>query len=170
MNSKYLIALSLMAGSGITLPASATDQPAAKQSGTEIVIAAPPKGKGQVVFFRKGGFVGAGVGCSLHENGVKLSTLGAGKYFVLIEDPGKHAFMTHSEAKDVLSLEVEPDETQYVTCSIKMGMMVGRPDIRPATAEEFRAMKALKLVDSTKLGDPSVNAATANPTQAASTK
>jgi hypothetical protein len=49
-------------------------------------------------------------------------------------------------------------------------MMVGRPDIRPATAEEFRAMKALKLVDSTKLGDPSVNAATANPTQAASTK
>ena len=70
----------------------------------------------------------------------------------MVTEPGRHEFTVKSEAKDVLALEVEPDETQYASCKIKMGIMVGRPDIRPATEAEFRAAKKLKMVDADDMG------------------
>jgi hypothetical protein len=116
-----------------------------------ISIPAPPAGKGQIVFFRPGG-MGFAVGCSVHEKGQKVSSLGAGKYFVMVAEPGRHEFAVKSEAKDMLALEVEADETQYATCKIKMGIMVGRPDIRPSTESDFRAAKKLKMVDAEDMG------------------
>lgn len=118
----------------------------------DMVIPAPPPGKGQILFYRKGGFAGAAVACSVHENGQKVSSLGGGKYFIMVTDPGKHEFTVKTEAKDVLTLEVEADETQFVQCKIKMGFMVGRPDIRPSTEAEFRGMKKFKLVDDDDMG------------------
>lgn len=116
-----------------------------------IAIPAPPAGKGQIVFFRPGG-MGFALGCSVNENGQKVSSLGAGTYFIMVTDPGKHAFSVKSEATDTLALEVEADETQYAKCKIKMGIMVGRPDIAPATETEFRAVKRLKMVDADDMG------------------
>ncbi|HOB15172.1 MAG TPA: hypothetical protein PKN09_13100 [Novosphingobium sp.] len=118
----------------------------------DIFIPAPPPGKGQILFYRKGGLGGAAVACSVHENGQKVSSLGGGKYFIMVTDPGKHEFTVKTEAKDVLTLEVEPDETQFAQCKIKMGIMVGRPDIRPSTEAEFRGMKKFKLVDDEDMG------------------
>lgn len=118
----------------------------------DIVIPAPPPGKGQILFYRKGGFAGSAVACSVHEGGQKVSSLGGGRYFVMVADPGKHEFTVKTESKDVLALEVEPDETQFVQCKIKMGIMVGRPDIRPSTEAEFRGMKKFKLVDDDDMG------------------
>ena len=118
----------------------------------QIFIPAPPAGKGQVVFYRKGGLSGAAVACSVHEGGQKVSSLGGGRYFVMVADAGKHEFTVKTEAKDVLALEVEPDETQFVECKIKMGFMVGRPDIRPSTEATFRSMKKFKLVDDEDMG------------------
>ncbi|MBI1178956.1 MAG: hypothetical protein GC201_00255 [Alphaproteobacteria bacterium] len=117
-----------------------------------IALPAPPSGKGQIVFFRSGGLGGAAVACSVHENGPKVSSLGGGRYFIMVADPGRHEFTVKTEAKDVLALEVEPDETQFASCTIKMGILVGRPDIRPATEEEFRKHKHLKLVDDDDMG------------------
>lgn len=125
---------------------------AADKASTAIAIPAPPAGKGQIVFFRSGTFVGAAMGCAVHENGQKVSSLGAGKYFIMVADPGKHEFTVKSEAKDVLALEVEPDETQFAACKIKMGIMVGRPDIRPATEAEFRALGDPDMVDVEDMG------------------
>ena len=116
-----------------------------------VAIPAPPAGKGQIVFFRPGG-MGFAVGCSVNENGQKISSLGAGKYFIMVADPGRHEYSVQSEAKDVLALEVEPDETQFASCKIKMGIMVGRPDIKPATEAEFRAQKNPKMVDADDMG------------------
>lgn len=116
-----------------------------------IAIPAPPPGKGQIVFFRPGG-MGFAMGCSVNENGQKVSSLGAGKYFVMVADPGKHEFSVKSEAKDALTLLVEPDETQFAKCKIKMGIMVGRPDIQPSSEQEFREQKKLKLVDTDDMG------------------
>jgi Protein of unknown function (DUF2846). len=121
-------------------------------SGDAITIPAPPKGKGQVVFYRKGGLMGAAVACTVHENGAKVSSLSGGKYVVVVAEPGRHEYSVKTEATDKLAVEVEPDETQFVGCKIKMGMMVGRPDIRPSTEAEFRAMKSLKLVDADDMG------------------
>lgn len=96
--------------------------------------------------------LGFAIGCSVNENGQKVSSLGAGKYFIMVADPGRHEFTVKTEAKDVLALEVEPDETQFAKCRMKMGLMVGRPDIAPSTEAEFRAAKGLKLVDADDMG------------------
>ncbi|WP_374530291.1 DUF2846 domain-containing protein [Novosphingobium sp.] len=118
----------------------------------QIQIPAPPAGKGQIVFFRKGGLGGAAVACSVHENGQKVSSLGGGRYFIMVTEPGRHEFTVASEAKDTLALEVEADETQFAQCKIKMGIMVGRPDIRPSSETEFRGMKKFKMVDADDMG------------------
>lgn len=116
-----------------------------------IAIPAPPEGQGQVVFFRPGG-TGFALGCSVNENGQKVSSLGAGRYFVMVARPGRHEFTVQSEAKDSLALEVEAGETQYATCRIKMGIIVGRPDLAPSTEAAFRKHAKLKLVDAEDMG------------------
>lgn len=116
-----------------------------------IAIPAPPEGQGQVVFFRSGG-MGLALGCSVNENGQKVSSLGAGRYFVMVARPGRHEFTVKSEAKDTLALEVEAGETQYATCRIKMGIIVGRPDLAPSTEAAFRKNGKLKLVDADDMG------------------
>jgi len=146
MYHKHIIAAAV-ALSAIASPAIARD----KKDAAPIAIPAPPAGKGQIVFYRPGG-MGFAMGCSVNENGQKVSSLGAGKYFIMVADPGRHEFSVKSEAKDRLALEVEPDETQYASCKIKMGLMVGRPDIRPATEAEFRGHQGLKMVDAEDMG------------------
>lgn len=133
-------------------PALAAEQKAESQLATAIVIPPPPAGQGQVVFWRKGGFAGSAVACSVHEAGQKVSSLGGGRYFILATTPGRHEFTVQTEAKDVLALEVESGETQFASCKIKMGMFVGRPDIRPATEAEFRAAGHFKMVDADDMG------------------
>lgn len=122
-----------------------------KEETVPIALPAPPPGKGQIVFYRPGG-MGFAIGCSVNENGEKISSLGAGKYFILVTDPGTHEYSVKSEATDTLPLLVEPDETQFAMCKIKMGIMVGRPDIRPSTEADFRNEKKLKMVDADDMG------------------
>jgi hypothetical protein len=124
----------------------------AAEKATPVEIAAPPAGKGQIVFYRPGG-MGFALGCQVNENDVRVSALGAGKYFTHVAEPGKHSFMVSSEAKDVLNVEVEPDETQYVRCKIKMGIMVGRPNLEPSTKADFdKVSHKLKPVDAEDMG------------------
>ena len=139
-------ALAVSAMFALSAPAMASDAPVAP-----IALPKPPPGKGQIVFFRPGA-MGFAIGCSVNENGQKVSSLGSGKYFVMVTTPGRHEFTVKSEAKDTLALEVESDETQFASCKIKMGVMVGRPDLRPATEEEFRKNAKLKLVDADDMG------------------
>lgn len=122
-----------------------------KEPPPPIALTTPPAGKGQIVFFRPGG-MGFAIACSVNEHGQKVSSLGAGKYFVMVADPGRHEFLVKSEAKDALAVEVEPDETQFVFCQIKMGVLVGRPDISPSTEEEFRKHPKMDLVDDDDMG------------------
>lgn len=147
--SKFAFAAAALAM--IATPALAKDKKDDKAKAAPIALPAPPAGKGQIVFFRPGG-AGFAIGCSVNEKGQKVSSLGAGKYFIMVTEPGRHEFTVKSEAKDVLALEVEADETQYASCKIKMGILVGRPDIRPSTEAEFRAAKNLKMVDAEDMG------------------
>lgn len=153
MNFKLTTTFAAIAALSLTAtPALAKDQTdKEKSAAAPIAIPAPPAGKGQIVFFRPGG-MGFALGCSVNENGQKLSSLGAGKYFILVTTPGKHEYTVKSEAKDTLALEVEADETQYAKCRIKMGIMVGRPDLAPATEAEFREKGGLKMVDDDDMG------------------
>lgn len=146
---KYLVALAVAAAAPVAMVASA---PAAlAQAEGEFKIPTPPAGKGQVIFYRTGGISGAALGCAVFDVGAedKLSSLGAGKYFVLVSDPGPRSFTVKSlETKDAMTLEIEEGETQFVRCKIKSGFMSGRADIAPSNESEFRSKyKTAKLVD-----------------------
>ncbi|MFO6448520.1 hypothetical protein ACLBKU_15405 [Erythrobacter sp. NE805] len=154
--NKYFAAIALAVAAPFALTAAA---PAAlaQQADAELKIPPPPPGKGQVLFYRTGGLSGAALGCAVFDVGAadKLSSLGAGKYFILVSEPGPRSFTVKSlETKDALTLEIEPDETQFVRCKIKAGFMSGRADIAPSTEKEFREKhKNPKLVDAEDMSD-----------------
>jgi hypothetical protein len=154
---KMLTALALVAAAPVVMIAAAPAALAEEMAEGELVIPTPPEGKGQVVFYRTGGLSGAALGCAVFDVGVadKLSSLGAGKYFILVSEPGPRSFTVKSlETKDALKLEIEPDETQFVRCKIKTGFMSGRADIAPSTEAEFRAKhKNPKLVDAEDMSE-----------------
>ncbi len=131
----------------LTSPASADSSvPAA----TEIPV--PPAGKGEVVFFRSGTFIGSAISCAVSENGQKVSSLPPGDYFIAVAEPGKHTYLVSSEATDRLTVQVEADEIQYASCHIKMGIMAGRPALAPESEAAFKAKK-YKLVAAAKMGE-----------------
>jgi len=149
-----IVTLTALALAMLATPAVAKDKDKAKAEAVpteSIVIPTPPSGKGQILFFRPGG-TGFAIGCSVNENGQKISSLGAGRYFIMVATPGRHEYTVKSEAKDTLALNVEDGETQYASCKIKMGIMVGRPDIRPSTRDDFLKTKKLKMVDADDMG------------------
>ena len=104
------------------------------------LVGAPAEGMGQVVFFREKKFTGAAVKYKVREGETELGKLSSGTYFVASVAPGTHQYTVHSEAKDVLTLEVEAGETYYVQGSITMGFMAGRPNLSPADEAAFNAM------------------------------
>lgn len=152
---KFLAAVAIATAAPVAMMASA---PAAlAQAEAEFVIPTPPEGKGQVIFYRTGGLSGAALGCAVFDSGAtdKLSSLGAGRYFVLVSDPGPRSFTVKSlETKDAMALEIEPGETQFVRCKIKSGFMSGRADIAPSNEGEFRKRYSNpKLVDADDMAE-----------------
>lgn len=103
-------------------------------------IGAPPAGKGQIVFFREKKFVGGAVSYKVREGENELGKLSNGTYFVSVVEPGAHEYTVHSEAKDILNLEVEAGETYYVTGGITMGVFAGRPNLSPSDQAAFDAL------------------------------
>lgn len=125
--------------------------------GSPHFIPAPPAGKGQIVFYRSSA-MGFAVGCTVNQgtsdNKTKITSVGSGRYAIVVAEPGKQDYWAKSEKKDALTVLVEEGETQYVECRIKMGFMVGRPDLSPSSAEEFVEKGAkLKLVDDDDMGE-----------------
>jgi hypothetical protein len=108
-------------------------------------VGMPPEGKGQVVFFREKKFAGSAVRYKVREGEAELGKLSSGTYFVVAAEPGTHQYTVHSEAKDILTLEIESGETYYVVGSVSMGFLVGHPNLSPSDEGTFDKMSA-KLV------------------------
>ena len=115
-----------------------------------IVLPAPKPGKGQVVFFRPGGMGGA-IKCTVRENGKMVGRVSGNRYYVIDAEPGVHTFTAKSEATDAVTVQVEPDETSFVKCKIAMGMMVGRPNLSPATEFDFSKATKVEAMDAAKI-------------------
>jgi hypothetical protein len=105
-------------------------------------IAPPPEGKGQIVFFRPSKFVGGAIGYKVREGETELGKLSNGSFFVHTAEPGAHAYVVHSEAKDVLNIEVEAGETYFVVGGVTMGVLAGRPNLSPSDQAAFTAIAA----------------------------
>ena len=125
---------------------------AAKSSDAKVALSLPtPKaGKGQIVFFRPGG-MGSAIKCTVRENGKMVGRVGAKRYYVIDAEPGVHTFTAKSEATDTVTVQVEPDETAFVKCKIAMGMMVGRPNLSPATDLDFAKETKLEAMDAARI-------------------
>jgi hypothetical protein len=121
--------------------------PAAAPAAASPAIAPPSGDGGTIVFFRASKFVGGAVSFKVREGEQELGKLSSGTYFIANVPAGAHAYTVHSEAKDVLNLEVERGQTYYVQGSVSMGVMVGRPNLAPSDEATFNSMKA-KLKDS----------------------
>ncbi len=100
-------------------------------------IGAAPAGKAQIVFWRPGTIIGGALGCTVREGDAEVARLGAGKYWVHVTDPGKHAYSSRGEKTDTLNMELEDGETYFVRCSIGGGVMVGGAQISPVERAEF---------------------------------
>ncbi len=133
MGFKNLTKMALFASMIVAVPVIAD----AASKKAPAVIAAPAAGKGQVVFYRTGGLMGAAISCNVREDGAMVGALSGGKYFVVNFEPGKRVFTTKSEAKDTLNMEIESGETYYVRCTIGAGVMAGRPNLSPVDKAAF---------------------------------
>lgn len=125
-----------------TASAAPVAAPASAPAASNGKVGAPPAGKGQIVFFRPSKFAGAAVGFKVREGQTELGKLRSGKYFVAVVEPGQHQYTVHSEAEDVLTMEVEAGETYYVQGTINMGFLVGRPNLSPSDAATFDGIAA----------------------------
>ncbi len=145
------LAYSTAVAVALAVSAAAPGFAADKAPAEPIVIAPPPAGQSQVVFYRPSA-MGMAISCNVRENGAMIGTTNNGRYWVHVTTPGKHTYTTKSEATDTLNIEAEPDATQYVKCKIAAGIMAGRPNLSPSTREEFDSKsKSLKLADAEKM-------------------
>lgn len=126
--------LAIFAAAGVL---AATPAIASPEKAELVTLPTPPAGKAQMVFFRKGGMVGAAISCAVSEAGSKVSSLPPARFFVVVTEPGRHTYTVSSEAKDELFVDLKAGETQYAKCSVAMGIMAGRPKLEVATAAEF---------------------------------
>jgi hypothetical protein len=117
--------------------------PAATAQATEASSAT-----GTVVFFREKKFAGAAISYKVRENGIELCKLKSGTFCTVQVPVGKHSYEVHSEAKDVLTLEVESGETYYVLGAMSVGVFAGRPNLSPSTKAAYDAAKE-KMKDNT---------------------
>ncbi len=103
-------------------------------------IAPAPADKAQIVFFRPSKFAGGAIGFKVREGEQELGKLRSGNYFIHFAEPGTHHYTVHSEAKDVLTMEVEEGETYFVQGTITMGVLAGRPNLSPSDEATFNGM------------------------------
>lgn len=139
---KLLIAASLSMLAAVPAVAAGNE---AKTVAAAPVIAPPPAGMGQVVFYRPSS-MGALVSCRVSSNGAVVNRLPPGKYFVQQLKPGVYDYSVKAETTDTLKVNVEEGETSYVRCAIGMGFMTGRPNLSTQNREDFdKRGKKLKL-------------------------
>lgn len=107
-----------------------------------IAVPPPPRGMGQVVFFRAKSLGGFGQWFNVRENGQALGKLTNGAYFVVVLPPGEHSFSATSEPefKDHLTLRIDPGETYYVEGLMTHGVVIGAADLTPSDKARFDAI------------------------------
>jgi hypothetical protein len=119
----------------------------------------PPRGFGEVVFFRAKSLMGTGQWFNVREGGKVVGKLGNGAYFVQVTPPGTHAYSAslEPEFKARLKLQVDRGETYFVAGTLTKGVVLGAADLSPSSRATFeKVAKGLAAAAPTK---PANNAA-----------
>lgn len=135
----------LAAAPAVAQTTDAAPAPVAASAAVSGSVAAPPEGKGQVVFFRKSSLMGMPYWTNVRENEVAYGKLTNGVYFAQTLDPGAHTFNTSVLGKDALTLEIDPGETYYVEGKITMAVVGYTIVMAPSDQATFqKALKSMK--------------------------
>jgi len=144
--------ISVVLAAALFVPALSLAEDAAAPAAAQ--TAATDGATGTIVFFREKKFMGAAISYKVREGDVELGKLSSGSFFTVQAPVGKHEYTVHSEAKDVLTMEVESGETYYVVGAISMGVLAGHPNLSPSDKATFDGMKdKLKDVTGKGVGD-----------------
>jgi hypothetical protein len=109
----------------------------------------PEPGKALVFFYRERHFVGGGLSYKVFDNGARIGGLPNGAYFVYQAKPGAHKFTASTEATSEHGLTLEPGKTYYIRGEVRMGIVVGRPELVIADSKE--AVGAIKKLHRVKM-------------------
>ena len=109
--------------------------------GGPIALPRPPRGQGQVVFFRRKSLLGTGQWFNVREDGKALGKLTNGAWFVQAEAPGTHTFTAKTEPEfgDKLTLKIDAGETYFVEGVLTKGVVIGIADLTPSDGAAFTA-------------------------------
>lgn len=107
-------------------------------------LAAAPKDKAQIIFFRDSKFFGLAAFYTVHEGEHSMARLHNGQYFVSLVEPGAHRFevRTTADKSDALDLNVEAGKTYFVMSTVTFGMPVARPHLKSSDQATFDKMAA----------------------------
>jgi hypothetical protein len=156
----------------IAAASSAASDAAALEAEGPIAIPPPPRGQGQVVFFRGKTRLGTGQWFNVREDGKALGKLSNGAYFVHATRPGVHTYTAklEPELKEHLTLKVDAGETYFVEGALTGGLVIGAANLSPSNRERFnKAATSLKLADApSDAADRPAGAATGEASAAAS--
>ena len=88
-----------------------------------------PRDKATVYVYRSPAMGGAAVSYTATVNGVDVSSLPSGGYFVYYAKPGENAFSAKTETTTSVTVDAKAGETYYVKGTIGMGVFVGHPHL-----------------------------------------
>lgn len=120
-------------------------------------VAGPSDKRALVVFFRPAALSWRAIGCTVSEDGRKISSLGSGRWFAAAVSPGTHIFRATGETRDELRMDLAAGQVAYVACRMRMSALIARPTLMPASKSEYGAQK-LKMIDEDDMGAPEAGA------------
>ena len=94
-----------------------------------------PKDKATVYVYRPSGFAGAAISYTVAANGVDVSSLPSGGYFVYYAKPGENEFSAKTEASTSVTVDAKAGQTYYVKGTVGMGVFVGHPHLLQVTSD-----------------------------------
>lgn len=109
IKSRFVAGLAFVSALGVAGAALAQ-----AEAGAGLRVAAPPAGKGQIVFYRRSDITGAWTSFTIREGDKDVGKLKNGSYFVDVVEPGPHTFVLHNLARKQITVDVQPGQTYYV--------------------------------------------------------
>src|SRR5215469_1566441 len=109
-----------------------------------------PKDKATIYVYRESGFVGGAVAYMVRANGIDVSPLPSGGYFIYHAEPGEVEFSAKTEAQTSVTVDAKAGEVYYVKGTVGVGVFVGHPHLVLVPKEVgAKEITACKLVPST---------------------
>jgi len=92
---------------------------------------------GRICAYRTRSPVGGAIRVGIREGGVVITSLSPGRSHCWDTPAGSHTLTAKTEVEKVWDIDVAVGQTTWLEAKIVMGVLVGRPELRPSTQAEF---------------------------------